>query len=121
MGGESKVVVKEGGDVRIPARGSMTVPLDPGVGGLREVLLGHGQLERNNLITADITIRHMGRGQGFTAIFTDSSIPRNLRNLSYMEIILRANPAIPQRPRYTRVPGKGFLCFYHYFSVIRDG
>ena len=49
----------------LPSGSSMTVPLDPGSGGYKEIILSHDDVMQNDLVDVRITVKHMGWCQIF--------------------------------------------------------
>ena len=48
----------------LPAGSSMTVPLDPGTGGLKEIVLSHDPVEKNKQVALKVTVTHKGNKDG---------------------------------------------------------
>ena len=63
-GNGSELTVDEGGDVILPPGSSMTVPLNPGTGGLKDLVLSHDPVEKNKQVTVKVTVKHLGSKDG---------------------------------------------------------
>ena len=48
----------------LPDGSKMTVPLNPGTGGLKELILSHDPVEKNKQITVKVTVKHKGSKDG---------------------------------------------------------